>query len=182
MNIPKWVWGVVALVVIIIIVVIIIVVVTAAPSYRIKSLWGGAENGNSINYLDISDGQLIVSPVGEKFSLALNDAGTAYYVKSATNPSKVITAVNGTANMAKLSVVTNTNADNQAWIIQPALADPNLDIFTSGMTLVFIPSSDTTKSMNLLGTVQPTNSPVGLYDKGTNTGLNQQWVLVPYTH
>ena len=179
MNIPKWVWVVVALVIIIIIVVVIIVVVTAVPYYRIKSVWTGAENGNSINYLDISDGQLIVSPVGEKFSLSLNDAGTAYYVKSATNSSNVITAVNGTANMAKLSVVTNTNAASQSWIIQPALADSDLDIFTSSMILVFIPSSDITKSMNLLGTVQPTNSPVGLYDKGTNTGINQQWTLVP---
>jgi len=180
MDIPKWVWIVVALVVIIIIVVII-VVVTAVPVqyYRIKSMWTGAENGNSINYLDISDGQLIVSPTGAKFSLSLNDAGTAYYVKSSTNSSNVITAVNGTANMATLSVVTNTNSASQSWIIQPALADSGADIFTSGLELSFIPSSDITKSMNLLGTVQPTNSPVGLYDKGTNTGLNQQWVLIP---
>ena len=180
MDIPKWVWIVVAIVVIIIIVVII-VVVTAVPVqyYRIKSKWTGAENGNSINYLDISDGQLIVSPVGEKFSLSLNDAGTAYYVKSATNSSNVITAANGTEDAATLSVVTNTNSTSQSWIIQPALADSGADIFKSDMILVFIPSSDITKSMNLLSIVQPTNSPVGLYDKGTNTGLNQQWVLVP---
>ena len=179
MNIPKWVWGIVALVVIIIIVVIIVIVVTTVPYYRIKSAWTGTENGNSINYLDIIDGQLIVSPIGAKFSLSLNADGTAYYVKSATDSSKVITAVNGTANLAKLSVVANNNAASQSWIIQPALADPTLDIFTSELLLVFIISSDTTKSMNLLGTVQPTNSPVGLYDKGTNSGLNQQWMLVP---
>ena len=171
----KWVWGVVAIVVIIIIVVII-VIATSVQYYRIKSMWTGSENDNSVNYLDVLDNQLIVSPTGAKFSLSPTADGTAYYIK---NSSKVITALNGTANMAKLSVATNTNASNHSWIIQPALVSSDVDIFTGGLLLVFIPSSDTTKSMNLLGTVQPTNSPVGLYDKGTNTKIEQQWTLVP---
>jgi len=167
-----WIWGIIALVVVIIIVVIVVVVTSAsAPLYKIQSVYAPDK------YLDIVDNTLVVSTTGMSFSLSLDSTGTLYYVKSSSDSSKVLTYTSGTANSSLISLTANTKLPTQTWIIQPTQIDSDPNIFLSGQSLQFIPSTNTSMSMDFLNPQTTINYQVGLYT--SNTGTNQKWMLIP---
>lgn len=152
----------------------------AVPLYRIYSNWTQSNiNSGGRNYLGVSGGMLVNSPTGMLFIISLNSDNT-YTFKSADDPTQVISFVNGTYNGAYLNFSTDTGAATQKWNVLPAPLGTNYDIFSPGNPLRLVPSTATTMSMNLLGTVLPANSPIGLWTADSSGGsLNEKWMLVP---
>ena len=154
--------------------------VVAVPLYRIYSNWTQSDiNSGGRNYLGVSGGMLVNSPTGMQFIISVNSDNT-YTFKSADDPTQVISFVNGTYNGAHLNFSTDTGAATQKWNVLPAPLGTNPDIFSPGNPLRLVPSTATTMSMNLLGTVQQANSPIGLWTADNSGGsLNEKWMLVP---